>query len=62
MEFPAGLAGALAALDGDINLQADRGRALPTLIDLDGRVEVQGQGWSLQADHIIGNAGRRGTW
>ena len=51
-EFPDGIAGALAALDGDINLQADRGRVLPTLIDLDGRVEVQGQGWRLQADHI----------
>ncbi len=50
MEFPAGLAGALAALDGDINLQADRGRALPGVIDLEGRVDCQGQGWSLQAD------------
>jgi hypothetical protein len=50
LEIPDGLAGALAALDGDINLQADRGRALKTLINLDGRVECQGQGWSLQAD------------
>ena len=51
LEFPDGLAGAVAALDGDINLQADRGRALKTMIiDLDGRVECQGQGWSLQAD------------
>jgi hypothetical protein len=52
MEFPDGLAGALVALDGDINLQADRGKALPTIINLDGRVEAQGQGWSLQADRI----------
>jgi len=50
LEFPDGLAGAVAALDGDINLQADRGRALKTVINLDGRVECQGQGWSLQAD------------
>jgi hypothetical protein len=52
LEFPDGIAGALAALDGDINLQADRGTVLPTVINLDGRVETQGQGWSLQADHI----------
>ena len=52
LDFPDGVAGALAALDGDINLQADRGRATRTLIELDGRVEVQGQGWRLQADHI----------
>jgi hypothetical protein len=52
LTFPVGIAGALAALDGDINLQADRGTAQRTVIDLDGRVEAQGQGWSLQADHI----------
>jgi len=52
LTFPDGIAGALAALDGDINLQADRGTVLPTVINLDGRVEAQGQGWSLQADHI----------
>jgi hypothetical protein len=51
LEFPVGIAGALAALDGDINLQADRGRARDNVINLDGRVECQGQGWSLQADH-----------
>lgn len=50
LEFPAGLAGALAALDGDINLQADRARVEPTRITLDGRVECLGQGWTLQAD------------
>jgi len=52
LDFPDGIAGALAALDGDINLQADRGKVQRTLINLDGRVETQGQGWSLQADHI----------
>jgi hypothetical protein len=52
LEFPDGIAGALAALDGDINLQADKGRVLPTVINLDGRVECQGQGWRLQADRI----------
>jgi hypothetical protein len=52
LEFPEGVAGALAALDGDINLQADKGRVLPTVINLDGRVECQGQGWRLQADRI----------
>jgi hypothetical protein len=52
LEFPDGLAGALAALDGDINLQADHGRVQGSLINLDGRVEAQGQGWSLQADRI----------
>jgi hypothetical protein len=52
VDFPDGIAGALAALDGDINLQADHGVALRTVINLDGRVEVQGQGWRLQADRI----------
>jgi hypothetical protein len=50
LEFPAGIAGAVAALDGDINLQADRARAQKDRIDLEGRVECQGQGWNLQAD------------
>jgi hypothetical protein len=52
VDFPDGIAGALAALDGDINLQADHGVVLRTVINLDGRVEVQGQGWRLQADRI----------
>jgi hypothetical protein len=52
LTFPDGIAGALAALDGDINLQADHGQVRPALINLDGRVECQGQGWSLQADRI----------
>jgi len=52
LDFPDGIAGALAALDGDINLQAARGKVQRTLINLDGRVECQGQGWNLQADHI----------
>ena len=52
LDCPAGIAGALAALDGDINIQADHGKAQRTLITLDGRVECQGQGWSLQADRI----------
>jgi hypothetical protein len=52
LEFPDGIAGALAALDGDINLQADHGKVQGSLINLDGRVEAQGQGWSLQADRI----------
>lgn len=50
MEFPAGIAGAVAALDGDINLQADRALAEGSQIRLEGRVECQGQGWNLQAD------------
>lgn len=50
LEFPAGIAGAVAALDGDINLQADRARAEGGRIQLEGRVECQGQGWNLQAD------------
>ena len=52
LDFPDGIAGAVAALDGDINLQADRGKAVPARIDLIGRVEATGQGWSLQADRI----------
>lgn len=52
LDFPDGIAGALAALDGDINLQADHGKVQRTVINLDGRVQVQGQGWSLQADRI----------
>lgn len=52
LDFPDGIAGALAALDGDINLQADHGKVQRSLINLDGRVEAQGQGWSLQADRI----------
>ncbi|MDR3669939.1 MAG: hypothetical protein P4L36_03790 [Holophaga sp.] len=52
VDFPDGIAGALAALDGDINVQADHGVVLRTVINLDGRVEVQGQGWRLQADRI----------
>jgi hypothetical protein len=50
LEFPAGIAGAVAALDGDINIQADRARAEGNRIRLEGRVECQGQGWNLQAD------------
>jgi hypothetical protein len=52
VDFPVGIAGALAAQDGDINLQADRGKVGRTLVTLDGRVECRGQGWSLQADRI----------
>ena len=50
MEFPAGVAGALAALDGDLNLQGDRAGSDGDRINLDGRVECRGQGWNLQAD------------
>ena len=52
LDFPDGIAGALAAVDGDISLQADHGKVQRSLINLDGRVEAQGQGWSLQADRI----------
>jgi hypothetical protein len=52
VDFPVGIAGALAAQDGDINLQADRGHVTRTLVVLDGRVECRGQGWNLQADKI----------
>ena len=50
--FPQGIAGALAAQEGDINLRADRGQAKGDLLTLDSRVECQGQGWRLQAEHI----------
>ncbi|BDU73052.1 hypothetical protein [Mesoterricola silvestris] len=50
--FPQGIAGALAAPEGDINLRADRGQALGDRLTLDSRVECQGQGWRLQAEHI----------
>jgi len=50
--FPQGISGALAATEGDINLRADRGQAKGLLLNLDGRVECQGQAWRLQADHI----------
>ncbi len=50
--FPQGVAGALAAQEGDINLRADRGQAKGALLTLDSRVECQGQGWHLQAEHI----------
>jgi len=52
LDFPDGIAGALAALDGDLTVRADKGRAQRTLVILDGRVDCQGQGWSLQADRI----------
>ena len=52
VQFPQGVSGALAATEGDINLRADRGQAKGLLLDLDGRVECQGQAWRLQADHI----------
>jgi hypothetical protein len=52
VDFPAGIAGALAAQDGDINVQADRGHLERTRVTLDGRVECRGQGWNLQADRI----------
>ena len=52
VQFPDGLAGAVAGPDGDINLRADRGVARKTTIDLNGRVEAQGPDWRLQADRI----------
>ena len=52
VQFPNGISGALADLDGDITLRADQGVAQKTLVTLDGRVECQGSGWRLQADSI----------
>ena len=52
VQFPDGIAGALAGLDGDMTLRADKGVAHKTVINLDGRVECQGSGWRLQADRI----------
>ena len=52
VRFPDGIAGALGAPEGDILLRAERGQAKDRLIDLDGRVECQGQAGRLQADHI----------
>jgi hypothetical protein len=46
------VSGALAAQEGDINLRADQGKVVTGLLNLDGRVECQGQAWRLQADHI----------
>ena len=52
IQFPKGISGALAASDGDINLRADKGNARANGVLLEGRVECQGPGWSLQADRI----------
>jgi hypothetical protein len=52
VHFTAGVAGALAAPEGDLTLRADQGRALKTQVLLEGRVECAGQGWRLQADRI----------
>jgi hypothetical protein len=52
IQFPKGIAGALAAQDGDITLRADQGQANRAQVLLEGRVECQGQGWRLQADRI----------
>ena len=59
LEFPAGLAGALAALDGDINLQADRGRALRDRHQPGRPGGVPGAGLELASGPYLGNAGAR---
>lgn len=50
--FPEGISGALAALDGDFRVRADRADYQGGEIQLAGGVECQGQGWRLQADRI----------
>ena len=50
--FPEGISGALTSLEGDFMVRADRAEYQNREVQLTGRVECQGQGWRLQADHI----------
>jgi len=50
--FPNGISGALAAMDGDFTLRADRAEYQGDEIQLSGRVECRGAGWRLQAERI----------
>lgn len=51
--FPDGVTGSLASLDGDFMVRADRADYYRgSEVQLSGRVECQGRGWRLQADHI----------
>jgi hypothetical protein len=52
VSFPDGVAGALASMDGDFRVRADRADYQPGEVLLTGRVEGQGRGWRLQADRI----------
>jgi hypothetical protein len=60
IRFPEGISGALSAPEGDLAIRADRGEGrmdkselTPAQVTLDGRVECSGQGWSMNADHIL---------
>jgi len=53
LEFPDGIVGTLQTMDEDINIRADRGKVLRTLVNLYGRVECCGNNWRLQADSIL---------
>ena len=50
--FPEGISGALAGVDGDFAVRADRAEYQGEEIRLSGRVECRGGGWRLQADRI----------
>ena len=50
--FPEGIAGSLAAPDGNMSLRADRAEGQKGVLLLSGRVECQGAGWRLQAERI----------
>ena len=57
VSFPEGLAGTLAAEDGDLFLRAERGQSEGQKITLSGGVECQGQGWRLAADSVTVQVG-----
>ena len=52
LEFQEGVVGALMTADEDINIKADRGKILRTLINLYGQVECVGRYWRLRADSV----------
>jgi hypothetical protein len=52
IEFPDGLAGQVQASAGDLFLRADHGQSEADRITLRGRVECEGLGWQVGADHL----------
>jgi len=52
LTFPEGVSGALATVDGDLTLRADRGERETTQLFVEGQVEVRGRGWTLKADRV----------
>ncbi|MCE1229161.1 MAG: LPS export ABC transporter periplasmic protein LptC [Firmicutes bacterium] len=65
ISFPDGIAGALAAMDGDFKVRADRAEYQGDEVRLEGRVEViaeeRGGGWRLRADRISVRLGQGRT-